>query len=69
METKMKNKFKAVDFMRQVRNELSTLYQTDKEQYHNELKKSMNDFLTARTKPPTNNPFGKIRAKPAKSQQ
>jgi hypothetical protein len=54
METKTKNKFKSVDFMRQVRNDLSTLYHTDKEQYHNELKKSLNDFLIARSKPATN---------------
>jgi hypothetical protein len=54
METKSKNSFKAVDFMRQVRNELSELYHTDKERYHNELKKSMADFLTARTKAPVN---------------
>lgn len=66
METKTKNKFKAVDFMRQVRNDLSTLYHTDKERYHNELKKSMNDFLAARTKSATNIRLGKIRAKPAK---
>ena len=37
METKTKNNFKAVDFMRQVRNELSELYQADKERYHKEL--------------------------------
>jgi hypothetical protein len=65
MEAKTKNKFKAVHFMREVRNDLSTLYHTDKEQYHNELKKSMNDFLIARTKPATNGP-DKIRAKPGK---
>ena len=50
METKTKNTFKAVDFMRQVRNELSELYHTDKELYHKELKKTMADFLSARTK-------------------
>ena len=50
METKTKNKFKAVDFMRQVRNELSDLFHIDKERYHNELKKTMEDFLKARTK-------------------
>jgi hypothetical protein len=51
METKTKNTFKAVDFMRQIRNELSDLYHTDKERYHSELKKTMADFLSARTKP------------------
>lgn len=50
METKIKNDFKAVDFMRQVRNELSDLYQTDKERFHGELKKAMTDFLKARAK-------------------
>jgi hypothetical protein len=54
METKIKNNFKAVEFMRQVRNELSDLYHTDKERYHNELKKTMADFLNARTKPTAN---------------
>ena len=50
METKSKNTFKAVDFMRKVRNELSELYQSDKEGYHKELKKIMADFLLTRTK-------------------
>ena len=50
METKTKNSFKAVDFMRKVRNDLSDLYHTDKESYHKELKKSMEDFLHARKK-------------------
>jgi len=54
METKIKNSFKAVDFMRQVRNDLSDLYHTDKERYHKELKKSMEDFLNARAKPAVN---------------
>jgi hypothetical protein len=54
METKTKNTFKAVDFMRQVRNELSELYHTDKERYHKELKKTMTDFLSARTKSAAN---------------
>ena len=53
METTIKNNFKAVDFMRQVRNELSDLYHTDKESYYNELKKSMAEFLKVRTKPTT----------------
>ncbi len=48
MKTKNKNNFKAVDFMRKVRNELSELYHTDKERYHKELKKTMVDFLAHR---------------------
>jgi hypothetical protein len=54
METKIKNSFKAVDFMRQVRNELSDLYHSDKESYYRELKKSMADFVKVRKKPATN---------------
>lgn len=55
METKIKNKFKAVEFMRQVRDDLSDLFHTDKDRYHKELKKSMEDFLNARVKSTTNN--------------
>jgi hypothetical protein len=54
METKIKNNFKAVEFMRQVRNELSDLYHKDKQRYHDELKKSMSDFVNIRTKPAAN---------------
>ena len=54
METKIKNSFKAVDFMRQVRNDLSNIYHADKQRYHDELKKSMSDFLNLRTKPAAN---------------
>ncbi len=54
METKTKNAFKAVDFMRQVRNELSELYHNDKESFHKELKKTMAEFLSARTKSAAN---------------
>jgi len=54
METKTKNTFKAVDFMRLVRNELSELYHTDKESYYKELKKTMADFMAARTKSAAN---------------
>ncbi len=54
METTIKNSFKAVDFMREVRNELSEIYHTDKQHYHQELKKSMTDFLSSRTKSPAN---------------
>lgn len=46
METKTVKNFKAVDFTRQVRNEMSTLYYHDKAQYHDELKKAMADFLS-----------------------
>ena len=45
---------KAVDFMRQVRKELSELYQSDQESYHKELKKTMADFLSTRTKTAAN---------------
>ena len=58
METKTKNTFKAVDFMRQVRYELSELYHTDKSRYHEELKKTMNDFLLKRSKSATNIDIG-----------
>ncbi len=44
METKIKNNFKAVDFMRKVRDELSYLYYSDKKQYFEEVKKAMADF-------------------------
>ena len=40
--------------MRQVRNDLSDLCHTDKERYHKELKKPMEDFLNARAKPVAN---------------
>ena len=55
METKIKNNFKAVEFMREVRNELSDIYHADKQRYHNELKKSMSDFLNSRSKPTPDN--------------
>lgn len=54
MKTQAKNKFKAVDYMRKVREELSTLIQTDPERYHKELKNSMADFLVRRGKPAAN---------------
>lgn len=54
MEAKTKNNFKAVDFMRKVRNELSDLYHSDKELYHKELKKTMVDFLATRKKASAN---------------
>ena len=54
MEAKIKNNFKAVEFMREVRNELSDIYHADKQRYHDELKKSMSDFLSSRVKPAPN---------------
>lgn len=54
METKTKNDFKAVDFMRKVRNELSDLYHTDRARFYKELKKTMDDFLSARKKSSAN---------------
>lgn len=56
METTTKNSFKAVEFMRQVRNDLSDLYHKDSERYHYELKKSMANFLAETTKPAVNIP-------------
>ena len=55
MQTKTKSDFKAVDYMRQVRNELSTLMQTDPKRFHDELKQTMADFIAKRQKgqPPT----------------
>ena len=50
MKTQAKNKFKAVDYMRHVREEISTLIQTDPKRYREELKKSMADFLARREK-------------------
>lgn len=50
MQTKTKSGFKAVDYMRQVRTELSTMIQTDPGRYHNELKQTMADFVERRRK-------------------
>ena len=61
MKTQTKNNFKAVDYMRQVREELSTLIQTDPKRYHEELKKSMADFLARRRKPTANSGFASAR--------
>jgi hypothetical protein len=47
MKTENKNtgsEFHAVDFMRQVRSELSKKYLQDKEQYLRDLKNAMEDF-------------------------
>lgn len=51
METRIKSGFKAVEYMRQVRNDLATLYQTDKKRFHDELKQTMADFIAKRQKP------------------
>jgi hypothetical protein len=48
MGKKIKNNFKAIEFMRNTRNELSELYHADKKRYRDELKKTMEYFLTAR---------------------
>lgn len=50
METKIEKGFKAVDFMRNVREELSDLYNTDKKRYFEEIQKAMTDFKAAREK-------------------
>lgn len=50
MQTKIKSEFKAVDYMRQVRNELSDLIQTDANRFHQELKQTMTDFIAKRQK-------------------
>lgn len=50
MKTENKNNFKAVKYMRKVRNELSDLYNLDKERYYKGLKKTMADFLVTRKK-------------------
>ena len=48
MQAKTKKNFKSVDYMRQVRNELSTMIQTDPKRFHDELKQTMADFLAKR---------------------
>lgn len=48
MKTITEKNFKAVDFMRKVREELSNLYNTDKKRYFEEIKKAMEDFKSAR---------------------
>jgi hypothetical protein len=42
--------FKAVEFMRKTRAELSEFYQRDKAQFHTELNQAATDFLTRRAK-------------------
>ena len=50
MQTKTKSDFKAVDYMRKVRDELSILMQSDKKRFHDELTKAMLDFIAKRQK-------------------
>lgn len=50
MEMKTEKGFKAVEFMRKVREELSHLYNTDKKRYFEEVQKAMADFKAAREK-------------------
>ena len=48
MQPKTKSRFQAVTYMRQVRDDLSTLYQTDKKRFHEELQQAMADFIALR---------------------
>ena len=48
--TTEQTEFKAVDFMRKARTELSELYQKDKARFHDELQKAAADFLARREK-------------------
>ena len=50
MKTNNENKFRAVDFMRKVREELSNLYNTDKKRYFEEIKKAMEEFKARQEK-------------------
>ena len=50
MITKTENTFKAVDFMRKVRGELSNLYNNDRDTYFKEIKKAMDNFKQAKKK-------------------
>ena len=52
MKTKIEKGFKAVDFMRTIREELSNLYNTDKKLYYEQIKKAMADFKTSRQTSP-----------------
>ena len=44
MKKKMESDFRAVDFMRKVRSELSEKYLRDKQQYVKDFKRAMEDF-------------------------
>jgi len=48
MEAKPEKDFKAVDFMRKVRDDMSNLYNTDKKRYFDEVRKAMADFKVKR---------------------
>ena len=50
MQTKTKSAFKAVEYMRQVRNDLALMFQKDKNRFHDELKQAMADFIASREK-------------------
>ena len=50
MQVKTKSDFKAVDYMRQIRTELSAMIQADPDRFHDELKQTMADFLAKRQK-------------------
>lgn len=50
MKTDTTNKFSAVEYMRQIRSELSTLVQKDKKKFHAELKKAMQEFKARKIK-------------------
>jgi hypothetical protein len=54
MKTTTEKGFKAVDFMRKVREEMSNLYNTDKEKYFEEIHNAMADFKAHRQKPSAN---------------
>ncbi len=65
METKNKfpeNEFHAVEFMRQVRSEMTEKYMQDKEQYLEYLKKVMEDFKLRQEKPTAKRRFCNNRA-------
>ncbi len=44
MKKKLDSDFRAVEFMRKIRSELSEKYLEDKEQYMRDLEKAMEDF-------------------------
>ena len=50
MKKKTEKEFKAVEFMRNVRDELSTLYNTDKERYFKEIREAMENFKARQKK-------------------
>lgn len=50
MKSKTDKKFKAVEFMRKVRAERTRKYQTDREGYLRDLKKTLDEFNSLRKK-------------------